>query len=100
MLVQAGIKQVRYSKDSVVVDFYWERFIDGVEPSAAPARPAATPKTERPTPAMRVGPSLQSSTHQMVSSLKSIRTLPFSFPNQSHDYWREFYQSKARTVTV
>ncbi|MBK8871716.1 MAG: recombinase family protein [Elusimicrobia bacterium] len=55
LLVQAGIKQVRYSKDSVVVDFYWERFLDGVEPSAAPARPAATPITERPTPAYESG---------------------------------------------
>jgi hypothetical protein len=66
LLVQEGIKKVRYSKESVPVDFYWERFLDGGSPSAAPAHPGTAPQIERPTPANGVGPSLRSSTHGMV----------------------------------
>ncbi|MBK8576688.1 MAG: hypothetical protein IPN90_13785 [Elusimicrobia bacterium] len=100
MLVQAGIKQVRYSKDSVVVDFYWERFIDGEYPDSQPQNGVAPTPSERPPSGLRPDLNREFVSAKMVSSLKSIRTLPFSFPNQSHDYWREFYLSKARTVTV
>lgn len=59
LLVQEGIKRVRYSKEAVAVEFYWERFLDGGSPSPAPDSPPRTPETKEPTPKLGVGPSAQ-----------------------------------------
>jgi hypothetical protein len=55
LLVQEGIKRVRYSKEAVAVEFYWERFLDGGSPSPAPDSPPPNPRNKRTHPQIGSG---------------------------------------------
>ena len=106
LLVQEGIKKVRYSKESVGIEFYWERFIDGETPSAPAAAPgAAAPHKQAPGPLSRTGgcsahtPHGRLDTTKVVFLSKPLRTINVIVPNQSHNYWA-FYHSEKGAGTV
>ena len=98
LAIQTGVERVVYSKGSVGVGFYWERFIDGGRPTDALRSAVSAPKTERPTPAVEVGLSGQFATFENCPLHKSGRTILLRGPNLSHNYWDVFHQNK-RTVT-
>ena len=106
LLVQAGIQKVHYSKDSVGVDFRWERFLDGPDAPPAPAAAlrAAAETKKGPNPFSGLEPSswmwpVVSATLQRVSPAEPPPTAHIRGPNFSHHYWN-VYHSKKGAVTV
>ena len=84
LLVQEGIQKVRYSKESVSVDFHWDRFLDGGRPSATPLPP---PNRQSPS----ILPSFERQENQgalfqrkWCPQRKIVRTIPLNAPNLAH----------------
>jgi hypothetical protein len=99
LVVQEGIRKVHYAKDSVSIEFYWERFLDEDSPSAAPLK--------KKTPSISRGGSFDRSVvagngtpdNKWCSKHQPVHTIQVRGPNLSHNYW-EVYHFKKGAVTV
>ena len=99
LAVRQGIKQVLYSKETVRVEFFFERWIDGNQPSeetppAAALRAAAStddsfrPQNEKPTPTIGMGSSSGLVSSKWCPKHIFLQTLGFEFPNISYHLLR------------
>jgi hypothetical protein len=86
LVVQEGIKKVLYAKDSVGIEFYWERFIDGGQASNAPALITGSASSTTHFFARNPGLHKVDSTSKWCPQGKWPRTILFRAPNMAHDY--------------
>ena len=94
LLVQEGIQKMHYSKDSVAVDFYWERFLDGGTPAAAPADLAGAVSSPALASGRKPDHMERFNTFKECSKHRSLRTARVRAANFIHNYWAVFHSGK------